>query len=106
MNKSRTFTMKAHSQLAKSFTALPSSSKATKKVAEQELLGMHAALKSLFTAASKEGTANGTARIAAGFYNLRPSADGFDIAPGDLSDEGTAFRQDIYLTCSTSTFLN
>ncbi len=67
---------------------------------------MHTALKSLFTAASKEGTVECTARIAAGFYNLRSTSDSFDIAPGDLSDEGTAFRQDIYLTCSTDTFLN
>jgi hypothetical protein len=72
----------------------------------QAVSQMHAALKALFTAAMKEGTPECSARLAAGFYNLRLSAEGFDIAPGDMAEEGTFFRQDLYLTCSTDTFLN
>jgi hypothetical protein len=67
--------------------------------------GFYAALNALFSAAMKEGTAECTARIAAGIYNLRVVPEGMEVDPGDNADEGTFYRQQLNLKCSTDTYL-
>lgn len=81
--------------------------KGDKKGTSAQAVGqVHAALKALFSAAMQEGTSEHAARLAAGIYNLQLSVEDFEIAPGDNADEGTLYRQDLNLKCSTDTFLN
>lgn len=64
---------------------------------------VHSALRSLFSC--PDGKPERDDLIARGVYNLFDDSEGMEIEPGDNSEQGTFYSQQINLVCSTDTFI-